>query len=481
MSNKKTKKAPPQAPEIEKAVIKCIVENMEPSYVPIALDMLNPDDIYQPDHEKIFQCVYDLYADAQEIDMLTVAQLVEDRGGLKSGVSADNYLIDLPSEIYVEEELERYCSILKEKSMKRQMGVSYYEMYQKSYDDTVEAHDLLSENESMIMNLGAGSSKKVGRLLVDIIPDSVEKYEIAKERGKGIVGIPSGLKDLDNILSGFQKTNLYILAARPSMGKTGLALTLAKNAANPPYSDFDNEPAVVFSMEMGEVSLADRFIGMHGGVNIKNLQRGTLTDSEEEDFYQAAGELQHLPIILDDTPTLSIVQLRSKVKRYINQHSIRIVFVDYLQLMSGKNSSSGNREQEIASISRGLKKIAMEENIPVVALSQLSRAVESRGGDKRPQLSDLRESGAIEQDADVVMFLYRPEYYKIDVDESGEPTKGVAECIVAKQRNGPVGTAKLFFEEHSTSFRDLSYQGDEFMHDNVRTPYKDDWDDEPAF
>jgi replicative DNA helicase len=286
----------------------------------------------------------------------------------------------------------------------------------------------------------------------DVMRQAINELEIRREQGSGITGVPSGLTALDRITSGWQKSDLVIIAARPAMGKTAFVLTVARNAA----VDF-KKPVAVFSLEMSNVQLVNRLISAEAEIESDKLRKGNLEPYEWEQMHHRISRLSEAGLFIDDTPALSILELRAKCRRLKAQHGIEMVIIDYLQLMSGDSSAkkSGNREQEIASISRGLKELAKELSIPVIALSQLSRAVETRGGDKRPMLSDLRESGSIEQDADMVMFLYRPEYYGIMQDESGNPTNGVGEVIIAKNRHGSVEDVPLRFIGKYTKFCDL--------------------------
>jgi len=285
-----------------------------------------------------------------------------------------------------------------------------------------------------------------------ILRDAMTELEARKNQKDGLTGVPSGFTALDRVTSGWQKSDLVIIAARPAMGKTAFVLSVLRNAAVD-----HNRPVAIFSLEMSSVQLVNRLISSEAELDSEKIKKGTLADHEWAQLVHKTAKLSKAPLFVDDTPALSILELRAKCRKLKAQHDIQMVVVDYLQLMSGdsKGGFGGNREQEIASISRALKKIAKELSIPVIALSQLSRAVETRGGDKRPQLSDLRESGAIEQDADMVMFLYRPEYYGITEDEGGASTAGVGEVIIAKHRNGSLDNIKLRFIGRYTKFTDL--------------------------
>lgn len=284
-----------------------------------------------------------------------------------------------------------------------------------------------------------------------MVSEAYKQIEAARMHGTGVTGVQSGFTDLDRITSGWQRSDLIIVAARPGMGKTAFVLSLARNAA----ISF-NRPVAVFSLEMSSVQLVQRMISSETGIASDKLRKGSLDNTEWQKLVSMTGKLSESPIYIDDTPALSVFDLRSKCRRLKAMHNIDLIIVDYLQLMRAEvDTKSGNREQEISTISRSLKAIAKELNVPIIALSQLSRMVENRGGSKRPQLSDLRESGAIEQDADMVTFIYRPEYYGIEYDEDNNPTKGTAEIIIAKHRNGALDTVKLKFINHLAKFTDL--------------------------
>jgi replicative DNA helicase len=291
----------------------------------------------------------------------------------------------------------------------------------------------------------------------NLMTRAIQELQMLKEHKDGLTGVPSGFTGLDRMTSGWQRSDLVIIAARPGMGKTAFVVSALRNAA----VDF-KVPVAIFSLEMASIQLVNRMISAEAELEGEKIKRGTLADHEWTQLVHKTNRLSSAPIFIDDTPALSVLELRAKSRRLKAEHNIQVIVVDYLQLMRG--DQGGNREQEIASISRALKGIAKELNVPVLALSQLSRGVETRGGDKRPQLSDLRESGSIEQDADIVMFLYRPEYYKITVDEEGMPTQGMGEVIIAKHRNGSVGSVKLKFIGKYTKFAD--FDAPSTAHDN---------------
>jgi replicative DNA helicase len=308
--------------------------------------------------------------------------------------------------------------------------------------------ELLDKTEQSIFQISDSNLRKNYDNMRNLMARAIQELQLMKEHKDGLTGVPSGFTELDRMTSGWQRSDLVIIAARPGMGKTAFVVSALRNAA----VDF-KIPVALFSLEMASVQLVNRMISAEAELESEKIKKGNLAEHEWAQLVHKTSRLSSAPIFIDDTPGLSILELRAKCRRLKAEHGIQIIVIDYLQLMRG--DQGGNREQEIASISRSLKGIAKELNVPVLALSQLSRGVETRGGDKKPQLSDLRESGSIEQDADIVMFLYRPEYYKITVDEEGMPTQGTGEVIIAKHRNGSTGSVKLKFIGKYTKFADL--------------------------
>jgi replicative DNA helicase len=324
----------------------------------------------------------------------------------------------------------------------------------KSFDETTDVFDLLDEAEQELFEVAHSNIVKNYQSAKDLIRLAIARIEEISKK-EGLSGVPSGFTELDRITAGWQPSDLIILAARPGMGKTAFVLSMARNMA------VDHKtPVAVFSLEMAAVQLITRLISSETGLNSEKLRKGTLDDAEWQQLLTKVKALEEAPLFIDDTPALSVFDLRAKCRRLKAQHNIGLIVVDYLQLMTvgGSKSQGGNREQEISMISRSLKSIAKELDVPVVALSQLSRAVESRAGDKRPQLSDLRESGAIEQDADIVCFIYRPEYYDIETFRDGEPAEGKAELIIAKHRNGSLADVRLRFQGSMARFSDVESQ-----------------------
>ncbi len=442
---------PPQAVEIEEAILGSML--IEEQAASIAIEILEIDDFYKPAHRHIYDVITQLYDRDNPLDLLTVENELRDRDLLET-IGGSGYLAELTRSVSSAANIEYHCQIVAEKALKRHLISKCSEIIQDAYDSTSDSFEVLDSAEQRIFDITNAKARSGNRTLVDILKHTISYLEEIRGKKHGITGIPTGL-DVDNITAGWQKGDLIIIAARPSMGKTAFTLTVARNAAL--HSDPDRRtPVAVFSLEMSDQALVQRLLTMESRVDAQKARTGKLDDNEFKKLLEAAGRLHTAPILIDDTPSISIMELRSKCRRLKSEHDIGLIIVDYLQLMTGMQNDRQNREQEIAGISRGLKALAKELNVPVIGISQLSRAVEQRGGDKRPQLSDLRESGSIEQDADVVCFLYRPEYYKITSDDQGNSTEGVAELIVGKQRNGPVGTVNLHFIKQYARFENLS-------------------------
>ena len=348
--------------------------------------------------------------------------------------------------------VESHARKILEAAIKRELIGSAIEILRDAYEDTADAFDLLDIAEKNIFQISEENMRKGVDSMQDLIVKAIKELEEKKLKDDGLTGVPTGFSALDRVTSGWQPSDLVIIAARPGMGKTAFVVSAMRNAA----VDF-KKPVAIFSLEMSSLQLVNRLISAEAELDSEKIKKGNLADYEWAQLNHKIAALSTAPIFIDDTPALSIRELRAKCRRLKSQHDIQLIIIDYLQLMSGGEAGrpGGNREQEIASISRALKGIAKELNIPVIALSQLSRSVETRGGDKKPQLSDLRESGSIEQDADMVIFLYRPEYYKITEDEMGNPTQGMGEVIIAKHRNGSLETVQLKFIGRFTKFADL--------------------------
>lgn len=441
--------------EIEQAVLGAML--IEHEAATIALQMLQATDFYKPSHRLIFETIYELYERDNPLDLLTVENELRDKKRLDQA-GGPGYLADLTRAVSSSANIDYHSQIIAEKAVKRNLILSCSEIIKTAYDSSSDAYDVLDHAEQRIFDLSNSKSRANAQAIGDVLKDTLQYLEEMRGKPSGITGVPTGL-DVDKITSGFQPGDLIIVAARPSMGKTAFVLTAARNAALHLDEQLQTNVAL-FSLEMSNQSLVQRLLTMEGRINAQSARSGRLKDEEFKRLIDAAGRLFTAKIFIDDTPSISVMELRTKCRRLKSEHNIGMIVVDYLQLMTASVRDNSNREQEIATISRGLKALAKELDVPVVALSQLSRAVEQRGGDKRPQLSDLRESGSIEQDADVVMFLYRPEYYGIKTTPEGHSTRGLAEIIVGKQRNGPTGSKRLYFVEDYARFENFTQSHD---------------------
>ncbi len=442
-------KIPPQAVDLEEAVLGALM--LEKDALTNVIDILKVESFYKDAHKVIFQAILDLFAESQPIDLLTVTTQLRKNGALEVAGGAF-YITELTSKVASASNIEYHARIITEQAIKRELIKISSEIQKDAFEETTDVFELLDKMEQNLFEISEKNIRKNYSDMRSIMREAIMELEERKNQKDGLTGVPSGFTALDRVTSGWQKSDLVIIAARPAMGKTAFVLSVLRNAAVD-----HNKPVAIFSLEMSAVQLVNRLISSEAELNSEKIKKGTLADHEWAQLVHKTAKLSKAPLFVDDTPALSILELRAKCRKLKAQHDIQMVVIDYLQLMSGdtKGGGGGNREQEIASISRALKKIAKELSIPVIALSQLSRAVETRGGDKRPQLSDLRESGAIEQDADMVMFLYRPEYYGITEDEGGGSTAGVGEVIIAKHRNGSLENVKLRFIGQYTKFTDL--------------------------
>ncbi|OCB78377.1 replicative DNA helicase [Flavobacterium crassostreae] len=443
-------KLPPQVLELEEAVLGAMM--IDKKGVDDVIDILQPDAFYKEAHKHIFEAIVQLFTDTQPIDLLTVSAQLKKNGKLDIA-GGDFYLIQLTQKISSSAHIEFHSRIILQKFIQRSLIRISSEIIEDSYDDGADVFDLLDKAESKLYEVTQGNIKRSSETAQSLVLQAKKRIEeIAGQ--EGLSGVATGFEKLDKITSGWQPSDLIIIAARPAMGKTAFVLSMARNMA----IDF-GMPVALFSLEMASVQLITRLISSETGLSSEKLRTGKLEKHEWEQLSTKVKNLEKAPLFIDDTPSLSIFDLRAKARRLVSQHGIRIIIVDYLQLMTagGNGKGGGNREQEISTISRNLKALAKELNVPVIALSQLSRAVETRGSSKRPLLSDLRESGAIEQDADIVSFLYRPEYYKIDEwdDDEASPTAGQAEIMIAKHRNGSIENVRLKFIGHLGKFDNL--------------------------
>lgn len=443
-------KLPPQALDMEEAVLGALL--LEKDALHRVIDILKPHMFYKDANRAIYEVVIELFQNSEPVDILTVKDALRRHGNLEKAGGA-YYLTELTSRVASAANIEYHARVVAEKFILRQLITISDEVIRDAYDETTDVFDLLDKSEQALFEISETNLRRNYQSMPELVLKTLERLEEMRGKDSSITGIPSGFMDLDQMTAGWQKTDLVIIAARPAMGKTALTLTLARHAA----MRF-NEPVAFFSLEMAAVQLTQRMITSEAELDAQKVRTGSLEDYEWKQLLHRIGNLNKAPIFIDDTPALSIWDLRAKCRRLKAEKGIGLVIIDYLQLMSGSaNNKNANREQEIAGISRALKEIAKELNVCVIALSQLSRAVESRGGDRRPVLSDLRESGSIEQDADMVMFLYRPEYYGFETDDEGNSTLGMAELIIAKQRNGPTGSVKLQFIGQYGKFSDWSY------------------------
>ncbi|HZH55308.1 MAG TPA: replicative DNA helicase [Sphingobacteriaceae bacterium] len=442
-------KLPPQATDLEEAVLGALM--LEKNALTEVIDILKPETFYVEAHQRIFEAIYSLFQKNSPIDLLTVISELRNLGSLEL-VGGAYYITQLTDRVVSAANIEFHARIISQKYIQRELIKVSTEIINHAYDDTTDIFDLLDHAEKSLFDIAQNNLRRDTRKVDDIMREAVQTLEALRDKTDSLTGVPSGFTALDRITSGWQPSDLVIIAARPAMGKTAFVLSCARNAAVQ-----HDKPVAVFSLEMSSVQLVNRLISGETEIEQEKLRRGKLEDHEWEQLHARIGKLSAAKLLIDDTPALNIFEFRAKCRRLKAQHDIQLVIVDYLQLMHGKNDGKGgNREQEIGSISRSLKSVAKELNIPVIALSQLSRAVENRpGASKKPMLSDLRESGSIEQDADMVLFLYRPEYYGLDETEDGRSTAGLGEVIIAKHRNGETGTVPLRFIGKYVKFTDL--------------------------
>ena len=439
-------KIPPQAIDMEEAVLGAMM--LEKNAVNAVIDVLKPESFYKEAHQHIFRAMMTLFQATEPIDLLTVtSQLRKD--GMLEIVGGAYYITQLTNRVGSAANAEYHARIVSQKFIQRELIRISAETVKNAYEDTADVFELLDTAESNLFAIAESNIRKNYDSMTTLVSQAIKQIETAMTQKDGLSGVPSGFTELDRVTNGWQKSDLIILAARPGMGKTAFVLSLARNVA----VDF-NKPIAVFSLEMSSVQLVNRLISSETEFPADKLRKGDLKAHEWQQLNSQISKLTSAPMFIDDTPALNIFELRAKCRRLKAQHDIQMVVIDYLQLMTAGGEAKGNREQEISSISRSLKSIAKELDIPIIALSQLSRAVETRGGNKRPQLSDLRESGAIEQDADMVLFIYRPEYYQLYQDEQGNSTEGMAELIIAKHRNGSLKDVKLKFVAHLAKFQD---------------------------
>ena len=445
-------KLPPQALDLEEAVLGALM--LEKDALSAVIDILKPEVFYHEAHQKIFAAIHMLFEKSKPVDILTVTSELRQMGTLEM-VGGAYYITNLTNRVASAANIEYHARIISQKYIQRELIRISTDIITNAYEDTTDIFDLLDHAEKGLFDIAQNNLRRDTQKMDDIIKQSLATLEELRTKTDGLTGVPTGFTGLDRITGGWQKQDLVIIAARPAMGKTAFVLTCARNAT----VDFQ-KPTVVFSLEMSSVQLVNRLISGEAEIEQEKIRKGNLQEWEWQQLHSKIGRLTEAPLLIDDTPALNIFEFRAKCRRLKSQYDIQLVIVDYLQLMHGKGEGGkggGNREQEIGSISRALKSVAKELDVPVLALSQLSRAVESRPGlqGKRPMLSDLRESGSIEQDADMVLFLYRPEYYGITEDEQGRSQAGIGEVIIAKHRNGETGIVPLRFIGKFVKFTDL--------------------------
>jgi len=440
-------KMPPQAIELEETVLGAIM--LEKDAVLSIIDILKPQSFYKESHQKIYQAIVDLSTNSNPIDILTVTEELRKRNLLEE-IGGPFYITQLTSRVASAAHIEFHARIIAQKYIQRELIRISTEIQNRSYDESMDVDDLLDYSENELFKIAEGNIKKDTAKINVLVNEAIKQIEIASKREDKLSGVPSGFSKLDRLTSGWQKSDLVVIAARPSMGKTALVLSMTRNMAIE-----HSKPIAIFSLEMSSIQLVNRLIVAETELSSDKIRNGNLQDFEWEQLDFKIKDLVEAPIFIDDTPAISIFELRAKCRRLKMKHDIQVIIIDYLQLMSGSPEMKGNREQEVSMISRALKSIAKELDVPVIALSQLNRSVEVRSGSKRPQLSDLRESGAIEQDADMVIFIHRPEKYGITEDEDGNSTIGLAEIILAKHRNGAVGDVHLRFRSEFAKFQDI--------------------------
>lgn len=445
-------KLPPQNLEAEKSLLGSILLDSD-ALIKVG-DTLDAEDFYDQKHQQIYSAIVSLYERQRPIDVLTVSNHLREHGQL-DGIGGAAYLTELVNGVPTSTHAHYYAEIVHKKGTLRRLIKASSDIISLGYDESADVTELLSKAEERLFSVSQQNIQHNISSIESILDESFERLDkLHREKGS-LRGVPTGFKDLDNKLAGLQKSDMIVLAARPAMGKTTLALNIAHHVALK-----EKQPVLVFSLEMSKEQLVDRLLSAESGIDSWNLRTGRLTDRDFERLGDAMGALSEAPIYIDDTPGITALEMRTKARREQHKHQLGLIIIDYLQLMSGSTRSDGNRVQEISEISRGVKALARELNVPVIALSQLSRTVEQRHP-QIPQLSDLRESGSIEQDADLVMFIYRDEYYNPESTER----PGIADVIIGKHRNGPTGKVELFFHGEQLQFRSIDNK-----HEHVEIP-----------
>ena len=438
-------KLPPQNLEAEMAVLGSMLINEEA--VPLALEMLGPQAFYRESHRKVFQAMANLFTRQKAVDLVTVTEELKNAGHLEE-VGGASSLAELTTVVPTSANIQHYTRIVKEKAMLRSLIAAGSQIVGDCYECQDSVDELLDRAEQILFEITTKSTDSKAIFLKEMLKDSIETIERLYQRKELVTGVSTGMHDLDVQTAGLQPSDLIIVAGRPSMGKSALVTCIAEHVGI-----VDRIPVVIFSLEMSKEQLVHRMLCSHARVDVHKARTGFLSQSDWPRLANAAGKLSEAPILVDDTPAISVLELRAKARRLKSQHGVGLIIVDYLQMMRSSFRVE-NRQQEISEISKGLKALAKELKVPVIAVSQLSRAPEQRD-DRRPQLADLRESGSIEQDADVVILLFREELYR-----PSDENRGKAEAIIAKQRNGPVGSIPMAFLKEYTRFENLSRRAD---------------------
>lgn len=460
---------PPQAIDMEEAVLGAML--IDNAAIGEVIDILNAESFYKEAHKIIYGIIKELFSKSEPVDILTVGSALRKEGQLQA-IGGDYYLVQLSQKVSSSAHSEYHARIIMQKYLQREMIHLASDIVNKAFDETSDVFELLDESEQALFDVAHKNVTKNYESADNLIAEAIRRIEEVSKK-EGLSGVPSGLMSVDQVTGGWQPSDLIVIAARPAMGKTAMVLSMARN-----MSVDHNIPVALFSLEMSSVQLITRLISGETGIESDKLRKGNLEPNEWQQLLSKVRNLENAPLYIDDTPALSVFDLRAKCRRLVAQKGVKVIIVDYLQLMTAGTQAkqTGNREQEISTISRSLKSIAKEMNVPVLALAQLSRAVETRGGDKRPILSDLRESGAIEQDADIVSFIYRPEYYQIDEWPDGSPTQNQGELIIAKHRNGGTSDVRLSFYGRLARFSDLEHnlEGGEAMQFQSKMNHEDD-------
>ncbi|WP_408955330.1 replicative DNA helicase [Natroniella sp. ANB-PHB2] len=434
-------RVPPNSLEAEKSTLGSML--LDRDAIAKVIEILQPEDFYRQTHAIIFNVINDLFDKGEPVDLVTVSEQLREKDKLEE-IGGASYITSVVNSVPTATNVKHYAKIVEEKSILRKLIKTSNQIAQLGYQGDQEIDFVLDEAEQLVFNLSQRRTTQSFSGIKDILMDTFDNLEQLYKHKNDVTGVPTGFRDLDKMTSGFQKADLVIIAARPSMGKTALALNIAQHAAVK-----EETPVAIFSLEMSKAQLVQRMLCSEAQVDSHRLRTGYLNETDWRRISQAAGRLGEAKIFIDDTPGITVMEMRAKARRIQAEHGLDLILIDYLQLMQGRRNSE-SRQQEVSQISRSLKGLARELDVPVVSLSQLSRAVEQRN-DKRPQLSDLRSSGSIEQDADVVAFIYRDDYYNPESEKAG-----ITEIIIGKQRNGPVGTVELAFQKEYTKFVDLA-------------------------